>query len=417
LEDITLQQDPAVRAVLALEDGRVFNGRAAGARTRRGGEVVFNTSLTGYQEVFTDPSYAGQIVCLTYPHIGNVGANPEDQESAKPYIEALIVRDFSPIASNWRSSESAQHYLERNRVPVICDIDTRALVRHLRQVGALRGIVSTDGTPAEHLIAEARALPTMAGLELASRVTSPRIYAWSQGSIDLAEPLATSAVAGAGARHSGTGGVSGSLKLDFNKTEKSSRAAETPRHRVVAYDFGIKQSILRLLVDHGCDVTVVPAQTSAEDVLAMKPNGVFLSNGPGDPEPIDYAVKNIQKLVGRVPIFGICLGHQLCGLALGGKTFKLKFGHHGSNHPVKNLVTQKVEITAQNHGFCVDPESLPSSEVEITHMNLNDGTNEGMRHRSLPLFSVQYHPEASPGPHDARYLFDDFIAMMREGGR
>jgi len=409
LEDITLQQDPAVRAILALEDGRVFNGRAAGARTRRGGEVVFNTSLTGYQEVFTDPSYAGQIVCLTYPHIGNVGANPEDQESVKPYIEALIVRDFSPIASNWRSSESAQEYLERHRVPVIWDIDTRALVRHLRQVGALRGIVSTDAAPAEQLVAEARALPTMAGQELASRVTSPKVYAWSQGSIDLAEPLASSAVVGAGSR----AGAGGSLKLDFKEAEGPAPRQEEQRHRVVAYDFGIKQNILRLLVDHGCDVTVVPAQTSAEDVLAMKPNGVFLSNGPGDPEPIGYAVQNIRKLIGRTPIFGICLGHQLCGLALGGKTFKLKFGHHGSNHPVKNLVTEKVEITAQNHGFCVDPESLPSSDIEITHMNLNDGTNEGMRHRSLPLFSVQYHPEASPGPHDARYLFDDFITMMR----
>lgn len=417
MEDVTLQQDPAVRATLALEDGRVFNGRAAGARTRRGGEVVFNTSLTGYQEVFTDPSYAGQIVCLTYPHIGNVGANPEDQESTKPYIEALIVRDFSPLASNWRSSESAQQYLERHRVPVIWDIDTRALVRHLRQVGALRGIVSTDGTAADQLIAEARALPTMAGQELASRVTSPKIYGWAQGSIDLAEPLATSAVAGAAARPTAASGPSGSLKLDFNKAGKIAPAEEKRRYRVVAYDFGIKQNILRLLVDHGCDVTVVPAQTGAEDVLAMKPNGIFLSNGPGDPEPIDYAVKNIRKLAGRVPIFGICLGHQLCGLALGGKTFKLKFGHHGSNHPVKNLVTQKVEITSQNHGFCVDPESLPSSEVEITHMNLNDGTNEGMRHRSLPLFSVQYHPEASPGPHDARYLFDDFIAMMGETKR
>lgn len=320
------------------------------------------------------------------------------------------MRDFSPIASNWRSSESAQQYLERHRVPVIWDIDTRALVRHLRQVGALRGVVSTDGTPAEQLIAEARALPSMAGQELASRVTSPKIYAWSQGSIDLAEPLASSAAVGAGR----VAAAGGSLKLDFNKAEQLVPPQEKRRYRVVAYDFGIKQNILRLLVDHGCDVTVVPAQTSAEDVLAMKPNGVFLSNGPGDPEPINYAVQNIRKLIGRTPIFGICLGHQLCGLALGGKTFKLKFGHHGSNHPVKNLRTQKVEITAQNHGFCVDPESLPSSEVEITHMNLNDGTNEGMRHRSLPLFSVQYHPEASPGPHDARYLFDDFIAMMEK---
>jgi carbamoyl-phosphate synthase small subunit len=329
-------------------------------------------------------------VCLTYPHIGNVGANLEDEESAKPFIEALIVREFSPLASNWRSSESAQQYLERYGVPVIWDLDTRALVRHLREVGALRGVVSTDGTPAERLVAEARALPTMAGLELAGRVTCAKSYRWTQGSIDLAAP-----VFGAGA---------------------AADSGAKARRRVVAYDFGIKQNILRLLVDHGCEVTVVPARTSAADVLALKPDGVFLSNGPGDPEPVEYAVENIRKLLGRVPIFGICLGHQLCGLALGAKTFKLKFGHHGSNHPVKNLRTSKVEITAQNHGFCVDPDSLPASDVEITHVNLNDHTNEGMRHRSLPLFSVQYHPEASPGPHDARYLFDEFVTMM-DGAR
>ena len=327
-------------------------------------------------------------MCLTYPHIGNVGANLEDEESARPYIEALIVREFSPLASNWRSSESAQQYLERNGVPVIWDLDTRALVRHLRDVGALRGVVATDGTPAEKLVAEARALPTMAGLELAGRVTCAKSYEWKDGSIDLAGRV------GGAAADSGA----------------------TARRHVVAYDFGIKQNILRLFVDRGCEVTVVPARTSAADVLALKPDGVFLSNGPGDPEPVDYAVENIRKLLGRVPIFGICLGHQLCGLALGGKTFKLKFGHHGSNHPVKNLRTEKVEITAQNHGFCVDPDSLPADDVEITHVNLNDHTNEGMRHRSLPLFSVQYHPEASPGPHDARYLFDDFVTMM-DGAR
>ena len=386
MED-TLNEAPAVRAILALEDGRVFNGRSAGARTRRGGEVVFNTSLTGYQEVFTDPSYAGQIVCLTYPHIGNVGANHDDEESGKPYIEALVVREFSALASNWRSTESAQQYLERHGVPVIWDLDTRALVRHLREVGALRGVVATDGTPAEKLVAEARAIPTMAGLELAGRVTCAKKYDWSLGSIDLASPI----------------------------LEKPSGREGGARRRVVAYDFGIKQNILRLLADRGCEVVVVPAQTSAEDVLALKPHGVFLSNGPGDPEPIGYAIQNIRKLLGRAPIFGICLGHQLCGLALGGRTFKLKFGHHGSNHPVKNLLTEKVEITAQNHGFCVDPDSLPSSDVQITHVNLNDHTNEGMRHRSLPLFSVQYHPEASPGPHDARYLFDDFKALMKAG--
>ncbi|MFZ0635162.1 MAG: glutamine-hydrolyzing carbamoyl-phosphate synthase small subunit [Candidatus Acidiferrales bacterium] len=385
------------RAALALEDGRVFKGRAAGARTRRGGEVVFNTSLTGYQEVFTDPSYSGQAVCLTYPHIGNVGANPDDEESAKPFIEALIVRDFSALASNWRAEETAHQYLSRHGVPVIWDLDTRALVRHLRQVGALRGVIATDGSPAEQLIAEARALPTMAGQELAGRVTCAESYDWKRGSIQFAAE---------NVRPAGYGGVN-----------HKAASETTPRHRVVAYDFGIKQNILRLLVDHGCDVTVVPARTSAGDVLALKPSGVFLSNGPGDPEPIDYAVANIRKLIGRVPIFGICLGHQLCGLALGGKTFKLKFGHHGSNHPVKNLLTQKVEITAQNHGFCIDPDSLPSSDVEITHVNLNDHTNEGMRHRSLPLFSVQYHPEASPGPHDARYLFDEFTRTMAEAAR
>jgi carbamoyl-phosphate synthase small subunit len=301
------------------------------------------------------------------------------------------VREFAALSSNWRSTETAQKFLERYGVPVIWDLDTRALVRHLRDIGALRGILATDGTPAGKLIEEARKLPTMAGQELASRVTSPKKYEWSKGSIDLAAAKSLDAAAA-----------------------NSRNASGDRRRRVVAYDYGIKQNILRLFVDHGCDVTVVPAKTSAEDVLALKPDGVFLSNGPGDPEPVSYAIENIRKLLGRVPIFGICLGHQLCGLALGGRTFKLKFGHHGSNHPVKNLLTQKVEITAQNHGFCVDPDSLPSSEVEITHVNLNDHTNEGMRHRSLPLFSVQYHPEASPGPHDARYLFNDFIGLMNE---
>jgi carbamoyl-phosphate synthase small subunit len=335
-----------------------------------------------------------------------VGTNAEDEESAAPYIEALVVREFSPLASNYRSSQTTQAYLERHGVPVIWDLDTRALVRHLRNVGALRGVVSTDGTSAEALIAEARKLPTMAGQELASRVSAAKPYAWTQGSIQLAAPAAVAAVAAAGA-----------VSVVGKRSAKAASArsngdVERKRYRVVAYDFGIKQNILRLFVDHGCDVMVVPAKTSAEDVLSMKPQGVFLSNGPGDPEPVTYAVDNIRKLVGRVPMFGICLGHQLCGLALGGKTFKLKFGHHGANHPVKNLLTQKVEITSQNHGFCVDPDSLPASDVEITHVNLNDHTNEGMRHRNAPLFSVQYHPEASPGPHDARYLFGEFIKLM-----
>jgi len=336
-----------------------------------------------------------------------VGTNVEDEESPQSYIEALIVREFSALSSNWRSSESTQLFLERSNVPVIWDVDTRALVRHLRDVGALRGMVSTDGTPAEKLIAEARALPSMAGQELASRVSCLKSYEWTRGSIDLAAPISVAAA------------VSSATATAENGKVRRGRASSEPqqRYRVVAYDFGIKQNILRLLVDHGCDVRVVPAKTSAEDVLAMKPDGVFLSNGPGDPEPATFAIENIRKLVGRTPIFGICLGHQLCGLALGGRTFKLKFGHHGANHPVKNLLTQKIEITSQNHGFCVDPDSLRASEVEITHLNLNDHTNEGMRHRSLPLFSVQYHPEASPGPHDARYLFEQFLDLMTTDNR
>ena len=301
-----------------------------------------------------------------------------------------MVREFSQLASNWRSSETAQLYLSRHNVPVIWDMDTRALVRHLRSAGAMRGIVATDGTPPEQLVAEARVLPVMTGLELASRVTCETPRHWTKGSIELTASPWQEGMA------------------------ETAPQAEVERFRVVAYDFGIKQNILRLLVDINCDVTVVPAKTPPEAVLAMNPEGVFLSNGPGDPEPVTYGVEAIRKLLGRVPIFGICLGHQLCGLAMGGRTFKLKFGHHGSNHPVKNLLTGHVEITAQNHGFAVDPESLPSSEVEITHVNLNDGTNEGMRHRSLPLFSVQYHPEASPGPHDSHYLFRNFTDMMNE---
>jgi len=379
-----LQPRRARRGVLALEDGRTFSGRAAGAAASRAGEVVFNTSLTGYQEVFTDPSYAGQIVVLTCPHIGNVGANAADQESGKPYIEALVVREFSQLSSNWRSQETAQGYLERHRIPVISEIDTRALVLHLRKHGAMRGVVSTLESDTGRLVEQARSSPSMAGLELASGVSVKDPYAWSEGSFHLSTGL----------------------------------PMLTPsKFHVVAYDFGIKQNILRLLADHGCRVTVVPAKTSAADTLALAPDGVFLSNGPGDPEPCTYAIEAIRGLLGRVPILGICLGHQLCGLALGGRTFKLKFGHHGSNHPVKNLLTGKVEITAQNHGFAVDPESLPSSDVEITHVNLNDSTNEGMRHRSLPLFSVQYHPEASPGPHDSRYLFEDFVKIMENFGR
>lgn len=371
-----------MQAILALEDGHVFKGQGFGARTERGGEVVFNTSITGYQEIFTDPSYAGQLVCFTYPHIGNVGTNLLDNEAARPYLEALIVRDFSEVASNWRSQESVETFLARHGIPILSHIDTRALVRHLRTHGAMRAVLSTVSTDAAALVARARALPEMVGLDLARTVTTPKAYGWTEPGVELAAPARPQ--------------------------------PPTPRFHVVAYDYGIKQNILRHLVDVGCRVTVVPALTLPEDVLAMKPDGVFLSNGPGDPEPCTYAVAAVRQLAGCVSIFGICLGHQIVGLALGGKTYKLKFGHHGANHPVKNLLTGKVEITAQNHGFAVDPDSLPRHEVELTHVNLNDNTLEGLRHRSLPLFSVQYHPEASPGPHDSHYLFRDFVKLMED---
>ncbi len=371
-------------AMLALEDGRVFRGIGFGAPVERAGEVVFNTSLTGYQEIFTDPSYSGQIVVLTNPHIGNYGTTPHDAESARPMIEGLVTREFSPISSNWRSTQVADEYLERNGIPVISEVDTRAVVRHLRANGVMRGVIASGETLDETaLVAKARAIRKMDGTDLASVVTTKAIYEWS-----AAEPR--------------------------NQTgDKLLPAASGPESQfhVVAYDFGIKENILRMLTREGCRVTVVPARTPAAEVLALNPDGVFFSNGPGDPEPLDYAIANVQAIKGKAPLFGICLGHQIFGLALGGKTYKLKFGHHGGNHPILNHATGKVEITAQNHNYNVDPESLPA-DVERTHTNLNDHTLAGLRHTTDPMFSVQYHPEASPGPHDSHYLFKDFRKMM-----
>jgi carbamoyl-phosphate synthase small subunit len=368
-------------AVLALEDGTVFEGHSFGAPVERAGEVVFNTAITGYQEIFTDPSYSGQIVVLTNPQIGNYGANEADSEAVRPFIEGLVTREFSPLSSNWRADETAQDFLTASGVPVITGIDTRALVRHLRSRGVMRGVLSAMSARPEELVERARRSPSMAGLDLATRVSTKESYEWSAG----VEPCSPS---------------------------QHVSAPGDARFHVVAYDFGMKRNILRRLVQAGCRLTVVPAATSAEDVLALKPSGVFLSNGPGDPEPLTEPAAQVRKLVGRVPIFGICLGHQILGLALGGKTYKLKFGHRGANHPVLNKVTGKVEITSHNHGFAVDPDSLNLNDIEITHTNLNDETLEGFRHRSHPVFCVQYHPEAAPGPHDSRYLFDDFVKLM-----
>jgi carbamoyl-phosphate synthase small subunit len=369
-------------ATLLLEDGRVFRGNGHGFEGEAVGEVVFNTSMTGYQEILTDPSYAGQIVTMTYPLIGNTGINPEDVESRKPFLEAFIVKRMSPIPSNWRTTESLDEYLEKHRIPVISSIDTRALVRHIRLKGSMRGIVSRIDHDEVSLLKKVKKAPEMVGSDLASKVTIDKAYDNEDRNVNFVE---------------------------FSSLAKFE---PSPVH-VVAYDFGIKTHILRNLTRCGARVTVVPSTTSAEEVLSLKPDGIFLSNGPGDPEPLEYAIKNVRHLLGKKPVFGICLGHQIMGLAFGGKTYKLKFGHHGGNHPVLNLEHKQVEITAQNHGFAVDPESLNLNDVNITHINLNDNTVEGIEHRSVPAFSVQYHPEASPGPHDSYYLFKNFFELMR----
>ena len=369
-----------MKAVLALADGKVFCGKALGAIGEVTGEVVFNTSMTGYQEILTDPSYHGEIVAMTYPQIGNYGINQEDVESGKPFLSGLVVKESCPFPSNFRSQMSLDAYLKDNNIVSIEGIDTRALVRHIRTVGAQTGIISSVDTDPDSLVEKARQAPSIVGRDLVKEVTCREPYQSTEGLWALET------------------GYADASEIDST-------------YKVVAYDFGIKRNILRNLTTLRCDVTVVPATTPAEEVLAMNPDGVFLSNGPGDPEPLYYAQDNIRKLLGKIPIFGICLGHQLLAIASGGKTYKLKFGHRGGNQPVLDYKRQRVEITSQNHGFAVDEKSL-EGQVKVTHVNLNDKTVEGIQLSSSPAFSVQYHPEASPGPHDAQYLFERFIDMM-----
>jgi carbamoyl-phosphate synthase small subunit len=375
-------------ALLALEDGRTFACRSFTGPGEASGEVVFNTSMTGYQEVLTDPSYSGQMVVMTYPLIGNYGINPEDIESGRIQVAAFLIKEYQPYPSNFRSTATLADYLKSQGILGVERLDTRALTRHIRNAGAMRAIISTaERTPAA-LVKRANAIPKMTGLNLARVVTTPQPFYWANGQPEFFNP--------------------GERPLD--KTVWRRRGSQPA---VVAFDFGIKFNILRQLALAGFELMVVPSSTPAGIIRAMEPDGIFLSNGPGDPEPVSDAIETIRSLLDYRPIFGICLGHQLLGLALGAKTFKLKFGHRGANQPVKNLRSGRVEITSQNHGFAVDTETLPGNDVEITHINLNDNTLEGFRHRKYPIFSVQYHPEASPGPHDARYLFNEFKAMMR----
>lgn len=371
-----------MKALLALADGTTFFGESFGAEGEAVGEVVFNTNMTGYQEVLTDPSYKGQIVTMTYPLIGNYGINREDLESQRPQVEGFIIKEGSRLASNWRKEQSLEEFLAEHQVVGIQGIDTRALTRHIRTYGAQTGMISTRDLDPESLVNRARKAPTLIGRDLVREVTCSEPYLWHQRSWEWGKGY-------------------------------QNQQPDTAQFRVVAYDFGMKYNILRQLVSHGCQVQVVPATTPAEAILEMAPDGIFLSNGPGDPEGVPYVIHSVQQLIGTVPIFGICLGHQILGLAFGGRTYKLKFGHRGGNQPVKNLLTGQIEITSHNHGFAVDASSLPSG-LEVTHINLNDQTVEGMHHRELPIFSVQYHPEASPGPHDSHYLFRRFVELMQQ---
>jgi carbamoyl-phosphate synthase small subunit len=375
---------PAAR--LALEDGSLWTGRGFGAEGTRVGEVVFNTSMTGYQEILTDPSYAGQMVVMTTTQIGNTGINPEDHEARDIFLRGFIVRELSPCVSNWRAELSLGEWLQQKDIVGIEHIDTRALTRRLREKGSLKGVLTTDAAPQhDELVEQARAWQGINEIDLVRKVTCSESYTWVDPSEDR-----------------------------WISTQDLAETGKPQTFHVVAFDYGIKHNILRRLASHSCRITVVPAVTSAEEVLALNPDGVFLSNGPGDPAILDYAVKTTKDLLGKVPIFGICLGHQILGQAFGGKTYKLKFGHHGGNQPVKHLPTGRVEISAHNHNFAVDPDSLPET-IEVTHINLNDGCCEGMRHTALPALSIQYHPEAAPGPHDADPLFAEFIEMMAKG--
>lgn len=364
---------------LVLETGKVFKGISFGAEGEVFGEVVFNTSLTGYQEILTDPSYNGQIVVMTYPEIGNYGINSEDLESRKPYIKGFAVKEYWPYPSNWRADDTLENFLSNHGIVGIQGIDTRELTKILRIEGSLKGVLSTIDSDINSLRNKVKKSKGIVGIDLVTEVSCEDSYKWDKG----------------------------------GETWQTGNKKSEKKYNVVAYDFGIKSNILRMLDDLGCNINIVPSRTTAKEVLDLDPNGIFLSNGPGDPAAVEYAAKNIKELIGKKPVFGICLGHQIISLALGGKTFKLKFGHRGANQPVKNIKTGKVEITSQNHGFAVDPDSL-GKEVEISHINLNDQTVEGLKHKEHPLFCVQYHPEASPGPHDSSYLFKDFIEMMED---